>query len=192
MFVSSNNGMQWTAANTGLASTYINALAVVGTDVFAGFTGGEGLCKTSNDGELWTLAGTGLGPDREIRTIAAGPTHLYAGTRGRGVWRRPLSEIVTSSPATLSAVPAAYALEQNYPNPFNPTTVVRYQLPEANSVKIDVLDLLGREQAVLVDEWRSAGSHDVEFDATGLSTGVYFYRLTAGDYTQTRRMILLR
>ena len=89
-------------------------------------------------------------------------------------------------------IPSAFQLEQNYPNPFNPITVVRYQLPVVSSVKLAVYDILGREVAVLVNERRNAGVHEVIFDGSGLSSGVYLYRLRAGDFLQTRKLCLIR
>ncbi len=91
-----------------------------------------------------------------------------------------------------SSLPEAAALFQNYPNPFNPTTVVSYQLSVASNVKLVVYDILGREVAVLVNERKSAGSYEVTFDAGGLASGVYFYRLTAGSFTQTRKMAVMK
>jgi len=88
--------------------------------------------------------------------------------------------------------PAQLRLAQNYPNPFNPTTVVSYQLPEAGIVKLVVVDMLGREVSVLVNERRETGVHDVRFDALGLSSGVYYYRLQAGDLVATKRMVLVK
>jgi hypothetical protein len=88
--------------------------------------------------------------------------------------------------------PLDFELSQNYPNPFNPTTVVRYELPAASDVKLVVYDLLGREVAVLVNEKKAPGSYDVKFDAAGLASGVYLYRLTAGNFVQTHKMILVR
>ncbi len=91
-----------------------------------------------------------------------------------------------------SSLPQAYALSQNYPNPFNPNTVVSSQLPVASHVRLVVYDVLGREVAVLVDERRAAGTYRDSFDASGLASGVYFYRLVAGDFTAIRKMILLK
>jgi hypothetical protein len=89
-------------------------------------------------------------------------------------------------------VPTEFRLEQNYPNPFNPTTVITYQLPTANRVTLRIYDLLGKEVATLVDEEKPAGSYTVGFDATRLTSGMYFYRLTAGSQVQTRTMLLVR
>jgi len=107
----------------------------------------------------------------------------------------------------VEGVPRSFALEQNYPNPFNPTTVVSYRLPVAGNVRLVVYDLLGREVSVLENERRDAGVHEVKFDGAGLASGVYFYRLQvrpldsaigrdsksgAGDFVQTRKLLLLR
>jgi hypothetical protein len=83
-------------------------------------------------------------------------------------------------------------LLQNYPNPFNPTTVVRYQLPVASDVRLSVYDLLGREVAVLVNERKPAGLYSVDFAGNGLASGVYIYRIVAGNFVSTRKMILMK
>lgn len=88
--------------------------------------------------------------------------------------------------------PGGYALRQNYPNPFNPTTAVSYRLPEVSEVTLVLYDLLGREVATLVDEERPAGVSTVTFDASHLTSGIYLYRLTAGRYSATRRMVVLK
>jgi len=88
--------------------------------------------------------------------------------------------------------PAASRLEQNYPNPFNPSTTIRYQLPRRVHVSLTVFDLLGREVAVLADAFQDAGYKSVNFDATDLPSGVYFYRLTAGEFVETKRFILVK
>jgi hypothetical protein len=89
-------------------------------------------------------------------------------------------------------LPADFELSQNYPNPFNPTTAVSFQLPEASQVKLVVFDLLGHEVAMLADEKKPAGVHNVQVDASGLASGVYLYRLTAGNFVQTRKMIVVK
>jgi hypothetical protein len=94
--------------------------------------------------------------------------------------------------STDTAIPTAYALAQNYPNPFNPTTVVSYQLPAGGDVRLVVYDLLGREVAVLVNQAQGPGSYTVNFNASGLSSGVYLYRLQAGSVVYTRKMVVLK
>lgn len=92
------------------------------------------------------------------------------------------------------AVPKVFALEQNYPNPFNPTTTIRYQLPQAAEVSLKVFDVLGREIATLVNARQAAGQYSVQFSAgnAALSSGVYFYRLQAGSFVETKKMLLVK
>ena len=85
-----------------------------------------------------------------------------------------------------------FYLNQNYPNPFNPTTTIKYSIPVAGLVTIKVYDLLGQEVAVLVNENKQAGTYDLEFNASSLSTGVYIYKLTAGSFTGTKKLLLLK
>ncbi len=101
--------------------------------------------------------------------------------------------IVTTGVATEgSNAPLQYILAQNYPNPFNPSTSIKYELPRASLVRLSVYDIVGREVSVLVNERKNAGSYQVKFDGAGLSSGVYFYRLHAGDFLQTRKLCLIR
>jgi hypothetical protein len=89
-------------------------------------------------------------------------------------------------------VPKSPTLEQNYPNPFNPTTTISYGLSHRSRVALSVYDILGQLVATLVNEEVEAGYHDVRFDGTGLASGVYFYRLRAGDYVATKKLLLVR
>lgn len=89
-------------------------------------------------------------------------------------------------------VPLHYALQQNYPNPFNPVTVISYRLPVSTSATIIVYDILGREVATLVNEQKSAGVYTVPFDASNISSGIYFYRLTAGSFVEAKKMLVVK
>ena len=89
-------------------------------------------------------------------------------------------------------LPQGFALAQNYPNPFNPTTAISYQLSAVSVVRLVVYDLLGCEVAVLVIERKAPGSYNVQFNGTGLASGVYFYRLMSGSFVQTRKMMIVR
>ncbi len=90
------------------------------------------------------------------------------------------------------SIPEAYALRQNFPNPFNPSTEILFDLPEDATVSLVVYDVLGREVARLVQEELRAGTHRARFDARNLPSGVYFYRIQAGDFHSTHRMTLLK
>ena len=88
--------------------------------------------------------------------------------------------------------PLQFDLAQNYPNPFNPSTTIKFELPKASQVNLTVFDMLGREVSALVSERRNAGVHEVKFDGSNLASGVYFYRLQAGNLVATKRLVLLR
>ncbi len=88
--------------------------------------------------------------------------------------------------------PKSFDLSQNYPNPFNPTTTINYQLPKDAHVTLKVYDILGREVATLVDGEQSAGYHEVSFDGSNFASGVYFYKMTAGNYTAVKKLMLLK
>lgn len=96
------------------------------------------------------------------------------------------------SAETVNPVPMTSALEQNYPNPFNPVTTVRYQLAETGNLRLVVYDVLGREIAVLADETKKPGIYEVQFDGSWLASGVYFYRMQAGNFVETKSLLLLR
>lgn len=89
-------------------------------------------------------------------------------------------------------VPTVFALNQNYPNPFNPSTVVSFDLPVASRVTITVFNVLGQKVATIVDEEMEAGSHEKNWDATNYSSGMYFYRIQANNFTETKKMLLLK
>jgi len=91
-----------------------------------------------------------------------------------------------------SGIPERFVLEQNYPNPFNPTTTIQFGLPKAGDVSLEVFDMTGRRVATLVDENKSAGWHNVTFDASSLASGMYIYRIQSGAFATTRKLILVK
>ncbi len=89
-------------------------------------------------------------------------------------------------------LPTEFNLLQNYPNPFNPATKINYTIPQQGFVLLKIYDVLGNEVTTLVDEYREVGSYEITFDASMLSSGIYFYKLQAGDFVQTKKMILVK
>ena len=85
-----------------------------------------------------------------------------------------------------------YRLDQNFPNPFNPTTKIKYQIPELSFITLKVFDVLGKEVMILVNEEKAAGYYKVEFNASLLTSGIYFYQLKAGNYIETKKMIFIK
>lgn len=159
-----------------------------GANLFAGTY--DGVFHSTNDGATWSLGNTGL-TDTSVSALAVNGTNLFAGTRS-GVWRRPLSEMVTRVGQQQIELPTQFCLRQNFPNPFNPSTSIEFQVPNQSPVTLKIFDVLGREVATLVSELKQAGTHAVKWDATQLSSGVYFYSLIAGQFRETRRMILMK
>jgi len=146
---------------------------------------------STNSGTSWTAVNTGL-TNTEIRALAVSGTNLFAGTFGRGVWRRPLSEMVTTVQRFPDEVPAGFSLNQNYPNPFNPTTTISFSLSSTSFVSLKIFDVLGREVSTLFSEELPAGWYSRQWKAAGLPSGVYFYLMQAGSFTETKKLILLR
>ena len=92
----------------------------------------------------------------------------------------------------LKHVPDQFILNQNFPNPFNPETIINYSVPIQSFVSLKIFDLLGNEIKTLVNSYRHPGNYSVKFDASEISSGIYFYRLQAGDFMQTKKMVLIR
>ena len=195
-FLSTNNGTSWTAVNSGLTAKYVKALAVIGTNLFAGTNFG-GVFLSTNNGTSWTAMNSGL-TETSINAFAISGTNLFAGTLGGGVWRRSLSDIVGVQ-ELVNVSPREYSLEQNYPNPFNPTTTIRFTIPVGAihesplQTTLKIYNVLGQEIATLINnESLDAGENEIEFNASELSSGIYFYRLISDKFSQTHKMILLK
>ena len=91
-----------------------------------------------------------------------------------------------------SELPKDFQLSQNYPNPFNPSTKIKFSIPKSSYTKLIIYDLLGREVAILVNEELKPGTYEAVWDAENFASGIYFIRLSAGDYTETKKMVLIR
>jgi ligand-binding sensor domain-containing protein len=189
VFRSTNNGTSWTATN--LNNTGVRSFAVSGTNLFAGTW--DGVFVSTDMGASWTGVGFGLDPFTEVTSLAVSDSTLFVGAAGKGVWRRPLSELVTSLDETATTdMPTEYLLHQNYPNPFNPSTTIEFSLPHAGYVTLKVYNVLGEEVAGLIAGDHTAGTFKATWDASDMPSGVYFYRLMAGDYVQTKKAVLMK
>ena len=90
------------------------------------------------------------------------------------------------------SIPTKFSLSQNYPNPFNPTTKINYALPTSTKVNIKIYDILGRMVKQLVNETKDAGYYTVTFDGTNLASGIYFYRIEAGNFVESKKMVIVK
>jgi Secretion system C-terminal sorting domain len=191
VFLSVNNGANWTAVNSGIENTNVWCLSVSNANLFAGTD--SGIFLSTNSGANWVAVDSGL-PRTAVYALAINESNLFAGTNSMGVWRRPLSEITSVGKASM-ALPNHFDLAQNYPNPFNPTTTIVYQVPHIgvqNFVSLRVYDVLGRKVATLVNDQKPAGTYTQKWNAENFPSGVYFYRLQAGSFTQTKKLMLLK
>ncbi len=174
-----------TANNSGLNATlrfYYNESELNGTD-----ENNLRLVK-SPDGtnESWTMIGGSANPS-ENYVEQSGINELSYWTLTDAA-----NSITNVTEEEDAGIPDRFSLEQNYPNPFNPSTVIKFQIPENSHISIKVYDVLGKEAAILVNEELKAGFYSVTFDASGLSSGIYFYTLQADNFYSTSKMILLK
>ena len=198
VFLSTDVGNSWTAVNNGLAGLAKDVLSFAFSDdnIFVSTWRG-GVYLSTNNGTNWTSVNTGAmdfdyGSVSTVQSLAVIGSELFAATRGAGVWRRPLTEMITDVEELEYNLPEKYLLEQNYPNPFNPSTTIKYSIPNASKVIIKIFDVLGNEIETLVSEEKPVSTFELNWNATNLPSGVYFYQLKAGDFIQTKKMILLK
>lgn len=155
----------------------------------------EGLILSTDHGDTWQIINSGL-PGILPYTSFINSVYFdrdgyaYCSVHNFGIYRSALPVSVNHDEENFNS--DSYILFQNYPNPFNPSTTITYYIPENSNVTLKVYDILGKEIAVLVNEERSAGTYKIEFNGSNLPSGIYFYRFIAGDFTATKKLILLK
>ncbi|MGE5436305.1 MAG: T9SS type A sorting domain-containing protein, partial [Syntrophothermus sp.] len=147
----------------------------------------EIIWKTTDRGNTWefSFAGYGFFPFFFLKENVG----WTAGLNGE-IWK--YTDEVTTSSINENKIITSYSLSQNYPNPFNPATTIKYSIPKENFVSLKIYDALGNEVAQLVNEEKPAGEYEVNFNASQLSSGVYFYRINSGEFTQVKKLLLLK
>ena len=159
------------------------------TDIFVGTS--NGLYLSTDNGTIWNEINSGL-PSTRISTLSIDKNdYVYCTLEPSSVLYRS-STPTTKVEDKLLWKSLKFELNQNYPNPFNPMTKIVFTIPHDNHVKIIVYDVLGRELLTLVNEFLTAGSYETTFNASRLSSGIYFYQLTAGMFTDVKKMVLSR
>lgn len=187
VYRSTNYGSNW--ISTTLNGSAVQALIVFANSVFAGVN--NGFYQSTDNGITWILRNEGM--TSGVSSLAIYNGYIYAGSLGQGIWRRPLSELVGIEQIS-STIPEKFGLEQNYPNPFNPSTNIRYSVKENGSyISMTVFDITGRIIYEPVKQKQNAGVYEADFNGSGLSSGVYFYRLTVNnEVIDTKKMMLLK
>lgn len=162
------------------AGTYVRTMTAV-TGLRGSYLLGNGNYLVTNAGgvhEIDSVNGT------LIRTITSASNFQYISPYNPGA--------LLSSGNNGNSVPVKYVLEQNYPNPFNPSTGIKYSIPTAGNVTLKVYDLTGQVVSTLVNEFKSAGSYEVSFNASALASGVYYYSISSGEFSKTMKMVLVK
>jgi hypothetical protein len=151
---------------------------------------GNNVFRSTNNGDNWTQDYTGTTAlwDIDFALVGGCPEGWAVGATGTIVRMINITGVQNSN----NQVPSSYNLQQNYPNPFNPATKISFSLPKAGIVKLVVYDILGREVAAIVNDYRTAGNYTVDFDASNISSGIYFYTLKSGSFTDTKKMVLMK
>jgi len=194
----SNAGRSWDALNFS-KHLFIRDYQIVGKDIFGNYR----IFAVGDNGRLLKYTQNGFIPDQYPKTYTGRDLNslsLFMEDRLPRLWAAGegftilygTTELISDLNDELNCELTNYNLSQNYPNPFNPSTKIRWQSPIGSWQTLKIYDVLGNEVATLVDEYKQAGSYEIEFNAVNLPSGVYFYQMRVGDYIQTKKMILLR
>jgi hypothetical protein len=163
-------------------------------NIFAGTVGG--VYRSTDNGNNWTQINTGL-TSNIVNSLAINSSgNIFAGTLGGGVYRSVKS--TTSIKEINKNIPSSFVLEQNYPNPFNSSTIIRFTISKSTIVNLKIYDVLGREVETLVDEKLNPGQYEVKWDMSGRknnssgSSGIYMYRMKAGEFVEMKKLLYLK
>ncbi len=194
IYKSTNKGNNWTEINPAFWG-WFRKMEFSNSNFF--MPSYEGVFVSTNAGLNWTQKNEGL-YNLRLNSVFSANEFIFAGTMGNSVWRRPVQQLIGITNIS-SEIPSEYSLEQNYPNPFNPVTNIKFKVALCHScggrnpfVVLKVFDLLGREVKTLVNEVLQPGTYSVRFDASSLSSGIYFYSLEANNIRITKKCILLK
>jgi hypothetical protein len=190
LFMSANNDTNWVSVRNDMGYGTCRSLAASGSKLFAATE--NSVYYSTNNAANWNIIDSALFSEKVVLALAVTDTMIFAGAENSGVWQRTISDITTSVNAYSAETPNGFYLQQNYPNPFNPSTVIGYRLLVNGFVTLKVYNILGKEVATLVNETKNAGSYQVTFNAGKLASGVYFYKLQAGAFTNVKKLLLMK
>jgi hypothetical protein len=186
IYKSTNFGSNW--VQSGLIDELVSEIVISGNNIFAGTFSG-GVYVSNDNGMNWNQRNEGL-TQLTATGLCISNNFIFTGTQN-SVFRRNIGELIGIKQIS-NIVPENFLLSQNFPNPFNPVTNIRFAIPNAGLVKLTVFDLMGREVETLVNEELNAGTYNTDWNAINHSSGVYFYKLNSEDYSETKRMVLIK
>jgi photosystem II stability/assembly factor-like uncharacterized protein len=186
-YSSDDSGVNWNIIPT-ISGKSVNCFLVNNPAMYFAGTSDAGAFASTDRGLSWFSINNGLTDSSVISLGVDQQGHLLAGT-SKGLFA---STGIVTRVDEKKKIPSSFSLSQNYPNPFNPTTAIRYQLSVNSNVKLRIYDILGRLVNTLIEERQTAGIHTVTFNANSLSSGIYFYRLEAGNFIEIKKMILIK
>ena len=172
-----------------------NAVLVNPEDPARLYVGNDiGVYVSADTGNTWQTLMDGMPEAVIVMDLVISPQNrkLRVATHGSGIYQRQLPEAIVSVKPELSAISQRFSLSQNHPNPFNPVTTISYSLPVSGDVTLIIYNLLGEEIARLIDGFQQAGEYRLTWNASNASSGIYVYRLSAADFTETKKMVLLK
>ncbi len=189
--LSTNGGDSWESVSA-VGSQDITCISGTGNEFWA--TTGEGIAYTNTNGQTWISSSPGFSGIVPLWAVSFSPTssNLNGWAVGESGMILHYQRDATYIKSDTQPLLTEYALEQNYPNPFNPTTTIKFSTPVASVVTLKIYNILGEEVKTLVDKYREIGNHTVQFNANNLSSGIYLYKLQAGSFVETKKMILLK
>jgi len=202
LWISTRNGLAqfnaniwnvYNTSNSGLPDNWITCCIVDNQNVCLIGTFSDGFVEY--DGENWEIYTQNNSPllsdnIHDLEEDVNGNIWIGCYDSGISIYNRNgISSVFSEETISL---PISYTLLQNYPNPFNPSTTIKYNLPKDSQVQIKVFDILGRQVVELINEEKMSGTYEIKFNASSLASGIYYYQLRAGDYVETKKMILLK
>jgi hypothetical protein len=187
VYISTDSGYTWNQSS--LNNELVYSLAVSGNTIFAG-TELHGIYVSENNGISWTQRNEGLG-NITIHSLRVVNNFIFAGASANGVYRRQIGNIVGVTPSSNQS-PAEFSLSQNYPNPFNPSTTIKFSVANQENVKLTIFNETGKMITTLVNKNFNPGSYEIKWDASGQSSGVYFYTVSTSSFSETRKMLLIK
>jgi hypothetical protein len=190
MLKTTNSGLNWTTVTSPFPSSPISGICGKQSQYFSCSFWSSTIQYSSNFGANWTLSYTSPGGNFYHITKARYGNTIWAIRSNGGI--SYYGPIITGIKPVVSTVPTSYALEQNYPNPFNPVTKINFEIAKQGLVSLKVYNVVGREVITLVNEVKSPGIYSIDFDASELSSGVYFYKISAENYIETKKMMLVK